>query len=308
MKWLSKSRNLAMGVYDCLFVGVVIIIFTGCSVSSNNNASVSSPVKIPGSMKPSNSQQTQALIDYAAQAQLALSTLSQATSNLSELSEITADIRKYAAFEALETEATDYSAVLQLAKKNCVEPLRKRSERVEKIGERTTFWSDTQDLAGTECGYSLSQVQDSSSSRVPEQGFISSTGKTLQLDLTRVKEKLSQNDIYQIRSIFGEKKYWLAKGDGSNRSKKGVVQSLATINSSLTLINGIQVTFEYAKTEDTMESYLDDSHSRITGTRTTAFLAHMPVGELAYEKTITYLDNGKTTIRLMINGEVVFEQ
>lgn len=186
-------------------------------------------------------------------------------------------------------------------------PLRKAAEGNPGRPTRNTFWSDTQDLNKAECGYSFIEVNDSASSEVPRQGIVSSSGKTLQLDLSRVKVKLTLNDIFQIRSTYQDENYSLERSS-NDRNRKGVFQGKATINTTLVLVNGTQVNFEYAKTVDTKTSYLDDSHSRITETQITSFLAHMPVGELAYEKTITYLENGKTKIRLTINREVVFEQ
>lgn len=309
----------------CLFIGVLGTGLSACSLSSDNNRSVASSLPMPMSMKPATSQQKQILLDYAAEAHYALALVNQSPS---EMAEVFLDIKAYAPPTTAGNPIADYFSALELAKTNC--QIRKTENKSEDVVyDRTnagmtdaiqvrpaktkgSLWSDSVNSDIKTCGYQYAGTIETTASLVPGQGTLSTAGKTLSLDLSGVKEKLTQNDVLRVMYQVGTKGYAVAsqkKTSGGNVNKtNGLSQSLTSGGATLILVNGIQVNLQVSDSSVIEETFLDDVNTRITGTRTLAFIANMPVGDLAYEKKIQYLENGKTKTRIVLNGDVIFEK
>ncbi|MBL7669195.1 MAG: hypothetical protein JNM39_01805 [Bdellovibrionaceae bacterium] len=315
---MEKKQKIERPVGKC-FVGKRLLIgalattlgsfFIGCSFSVNNNQPVASKLPLPTSMKPATSQQKQALLEYAIQANKALTLVSQSST---EVAEVVSDISNYAPPTTSLSPSADYDKALTLAKENCV--TRKIDEKTTdyalRSNQKLSRWSDNKDPNLKACGYNYLDVTDITSSEVPYQGILSTSGKSLRFDLNGVKEKLSQNDVLEVQYGVGTKTYVLDKDtqSGTTKDNRYLTQSSKSVSSTLTLVNGILVQVDLSETIIVEKIYVDDTLSRMVGSRTLTFLARLPGGDIGYEKKTQYLENGKSTTRIELNREVISEK
>lgn len=289
-----------------LFVIVATAALLGCSESSNRNGD---PTLGTPAFQKGLSQSDQAEF-LTTMEQLESITSVYQNFDLQLIAKVTQDIRTYAyqngtAAVADQTPANDYLQVLSQYLRGCKAYTRTNSSSSNSVKEVVGWMDQLLDAADT-CKTQATWSQRNSSSSMTKWERISINGQGLSVSFAENDGSFRPRDIVGATAAASTKnisKTAPNKYDGENIQKMNY-----TFSGSLVLADGRQPKVEAIDVTESRSIEIDDSTTRGTTTRLLKLVFDGTTNPVVYERSEFTAVNGRKTIKVTLNGDIIYEK
>ncbi len=165
-------------------------------------------------------------------------------------------------------------------------------------------WSDSVD--GKKCGLSFNSNMTVSSGRVAGQGTNTASHSYFALDLSPSGTSLAKGDLASLKFDTWSQSFNRPTSQ-QEKHRPSLTESRVKITGSMSVAGGGLITVGITDRKSMSGKYIDDNEVRETGSETTLVVVEMPYGPVAYEKTVSYIEKGKISTQISLNGKVIYK-